>query len=87
MKFLKIKSYAKINLSLNIIGKLRSKLHQIESLVTFVNLHDLIYLRPTHLNRHKVYFEGKFSKGILCPSAFKRWEKTGIPLWGRTLVS
>jgi 4-diphosphocytidyl-2-C-methyl-D-erythritol kinase len=64
MKFLKIKSYAKVNLSLNIIGKLRSKLHKIESLVTFVNLHDLIYLRPIHLNRHKVYFEGKFSKGI-----------------------
>ena len=64
MKFSKIKSYAKVNLSLNIIGKLRSKLHRIESLVTFVNLHDLIYLRPIHLNRHKVYFEGKFSKGI-----------------------
>ena len=64
MKFSKIKSYAKVNLSLNIIGKLRSKLHKIESLVTFVNLHDLIYLRPIHLNRHKVYFEGKFSKGI-----------------------
>jgi len=64
MKFAKIKSYAKVNLSLNIIGKLRSKLHKIESLVTFVNLHDLIYLRPIHLNRHKVYFEGKFSKGI-----------------------
>ena len=64
MKFLKIKSYAKVNLSLNIIGKLRSKLHKIESLVTFVNLHDSIYLRPIHLNRHKVYFEGKFSKGI-----------------------
>jgi len=64
MKFSKIKSYAKVNLSLNIIGKLRSKLHKIESLVTFVNLYDLIYLRPIHLDRHKVYFEGKFSKGI-----------------------
>ena len=64
MKFSKIKSYAKVNLSLNIIVKLRSKLHKIESLVTFVNLHDLMYLRPIHLNRHKVYFEGKFSKGI-----------------------
>ena len=64
MKFLKIKSYAKINLSLNIVGKLRSKKHKIESLVTFVNLCDLIYLRPIRLNRHKVYFRGKFAKGI-----------------------
>ena len=64
MKFLKMKSYAKVNLSLNIVGKLRSKKHKIESLVTFVNLYDLIYLRPTNLNRHKVYFRGKFAKGI-----------------------
>ncbi len=64
MKFLKIKSYAKVNLSLNIVGKLRSKKHKIESLVTFVNLYDLIYLRPISLNRHKVYFRGKFAKGI-----------------------
>ena len=64
MKFLKIKSYAKINLSLYILGKLKSKFHKIESLVTFANLHDLIYLRLTPLNRHKVYFKGKFAKGI-----------------------
>ena len=64
MRFLKIKSYAKVNLSLNIVGKLKSKKHKIESLVTFVNLYDLIYLRPISLNRHKVYFRGKFSKGI-----------------------
>ena len=64
MKFLKIKSYAKVNLSLNIVGKLRSKKHKIESLITFVNLYDLIYLRPIRLNRHKVYFRGKFAKGI-----------------------
>ena len=64
MRFLKIKSYAKVNLSLNIVGKLKSKKHKIESLVTFVNLYDLIYLRPISLNRQKVYFRGKFSKGI-----------------------
>jgi len=65
MKFIKIKSYAKINLSLNIVGKLRSKKkHKIESLVSFVNLYDLIYLRPISLDRHKVYFSGRFSKGI-----------------------
>ena len=64
MKFTKIKSYAKVNLSLNIVGKLKSKKHKIESLVTFVNLYDLIYLRPILLNKHKVYFSGRFAKGI-----------------------
>ena len=64
MKYIKIKSYAKINLSLNIVGKLSSKKHKIESLVTFVNLYDLIYIRPINLNKHKIYFSGKFSKGI-----------------------
>ena len=33
----KIKSYAKINLALNVIGK-KSALHQIESIITFVLL-------------------------------------------------
>ena len=64
MKFFKIKSYAKINLSLNIIKKLPSKLYQIESLVSFINLCDLIYLRSTSSNNHKIYFNGQFAKGI-----------------------
>jgi 4-diphosphocytidyl-2-C-methyl-D-erythritol kinase len=63
MSTFKIKSYAKINLALNIIGK-TSKLHKIESIVTFVNLHDLIYLKLLNTKRHKVSFQGKFSKGI-----------------------
>ena len=64
MKFFKIKSYAKINLSLNIIKKLPSKLYQIESLVSFINLYDLIYLRSISSNNHKIYFNGQFAKGI-----------------------
>ena len=35
MKYSKIKSYAKINLVLNIIGK-TSSLHKIESIIAFV---------------------------------------------------
>ena len=38
MNFIKIKSYAKINLSLNVIKRLTNKYHEIESLVTFINL-------------------------------------------------
>ena len=36
MEFIKIKSYAKINISLNIIKKLSSNFHKIESLITFI---------------------------------------------------
>ena len=64
MKFIKIKSNAKINLSLNIIEKLPSKLHKIESLVSFVDLYDLIYLRPIRSPKHDIYFKGKFSAKI-----------------------
>ena len=45
MKHFKIKSYAKINLALNVIGK-KNKLHKIESLISFINLHDLINDNP-----------------------------------------
>jgi len=64
MKFLKINSYAKINLSLNIVGKLRNKLHKIESLVSFLDLKDEIYLKKINSKKHKIYFRGKFSSGI-----------------------
>ena len=38
MRFEKIKSHAKINLSLNVLGKQKSKLHDLETLVAFVDL-------------------------------------------------
>tara|TARA_B110001452_G_C15188270_1_gene412663 strand:- start:10 stop:855 length:846 start_codon:yes stop_codon:yes gene_type:complete len=58
-----IKSYAKINLALNVTGK-KKKLHKVESLISFIDLHDLIYLKPINKNNHKVIFKGKFSKNI-----------------------
>ena len=59
----KIKSYAKINLALNVIGK-SAKLHKVESIISFVDLHDLIYLKLTNSKDHKVSFQGTFSKDI-----------------------
>jgi 4-diphosphocytidyl-2-C-methyl-D-erythritol kinase len=59
----KIKSYAKINLALNVISK-KFKMHKIESIVSFIDLHDLIYLKQTKKKDHKVFFKGKFSKNI-----------------------
>ena len=63
-KFTRIKSFAKVNLSLNVIGRLKNNYHQIESLVTFVNLHDEILVRYSNRMRHTITFGGKFSKGI-----------------------
>ena len=59
----KIKSYAKINLALNVTGK-KTKLHNIESLISFIDLHDLIYLKKIKTKNHKINFKGKFSKNI-----------------------
>ncbi len=63
MKYFKIKSYAKVNLALNVVGKSK-KLHKIESVVTFLDLHDEIKIKKIKLKKHKIKFTGKFSFGI-----------------------
>ena len=63
MNSFKIKSYAKINLALNVTGK-KNFLHKIESLISFIDLYDLIYLKKIKRKNHKVIFKGKFSKNI-----------------------
>ncbi len=64
MKYYKIKSHAKINISLKVLGKLKSNLHKIESLVSFINLYDEIFIKKIKNKDHKIIFYGKFSKGI-----------------------
>ena len=63
MMSFKIKSHAKINIALHVTGK-SSRLHKIESIVSFIDLHDLIYLELVSSKNHKVTFKGKFSKNI-----------------------
>jgi len=63
MSFAKIKSNAKINLALNIIGKSKN-LHKIESLIAFIELHDLILIKEIRSKNHRIIFNGKFSKNI-----------------------
>ncbi len=63
MKYSKIKSHAKINLALNIVGK-NSSLHQIESIIAFVDLHDTILLKNIKSRKHIISFSGKFSQNI-----------------------
>ena len=64
MNFKIIKSYAKINLSLGVTGKLKSGYHTIESLISFLTLYDEIKIRKIKNKDHKIHFIGKFSKGI-----------------------
>tara|TARA_B100001121_G_C18669753_1_gene613137 strand:- start:34 stop:879 length:846 start_codon:yes stop_codon:yes gene_type:complete len=63
MNFDKIKSYAKINLALNITGKTKY-LHKIESIISFISLHDEIYIKQKNSKKHSINFYGKFSKNI-----------------------
>ena len=63
MSYFKIKSHAKINLTLNVVGKSKL-LHKIESVISFLDLHDEIKIRKIEGTKHKIKFIGKFSKGI-----------------------
>ena len=63
MVFNKIKSYAKINLALNVNGK-KSSLHKIESIVVFASLFDEIFIRKIKSKKHKISFFGEFSRNI-----------------------
>ena len=64
MSFKKLKSWAKVNLSLNVIRRLPSNYHKIESLITFVQFSDEIKIKSIDEAKHKISFSGKFSKGI-----------------------
>ena len=59
----KIKSYAKLNLALNITGK-NSSLHKIESIVAFASLHDEIFINKIKSKSHNILFYGEFSRNI-----------------------
>ena len=64
MEIKTIKSYAKLNLSLGVTGKLKSGYHKIESLVSFIKYNDEIKIKKIDEKNHKIKFTGKFSKGI-----------------------
>ena len=55
MKYFKIKSHAKINLALNVVGKSKL-LHRIETIVCFLDLHDEIKIKKIEYKNHKIKF-------------------------------
>ena len=63
MKISQIKSYAKINLALNVTGKTKS-LHKIESIISFININDIILINEHKSDKHQISFFGKFAKNI-----------------------
>ena len=64
MKNFKIKSFCKINLYLRILKKLNNGYHNITSLITFCDLHDVIFISKIRSLKDKISFSGKFKKGI-----------------------
>jgi len=61
---IKIKSYCKINLSLKVLKKLNNGYHNIISLITFCDLHDVISISRIRNSKDEISFSGKFKKGI-----------------------
>ena len=55
MKINKIKSNAKLNLALNITGK-KKVLHKIESIIGFIDLHDIISINQYNGKKTPYFF-------------------------------
>ena len=59
-----IKSYSKINLFLKVLKKNNKGLHNIQSSVILLNLHDKINLKNIKKNKDDIRFIGQFKKNI-----------------------
>ena len=64
MKEFKIKSFCKINLSLRVLKRLSNGYHNINSLITFCEPHDVISIYKIKSLYDKISFSGKFKRGI-----------------------
>ena len=63
MSYSKLKSYAKINLALNVTGR-SGKFHKIESIISFIKLYDEIFIKKIKNNQNKIKFKGQFNQNI-----------------------
>ena len=59
-----IKSFSKVNLSLNVNKKLNNGLHQIQSHYCLIDLFDEIKIKKNKTLKDEIKFSGKFSKNI-----------------------
>lgn len=59
-----LKSYSKINLSLNINSKLKSGLHEIQSYFCLISLRDKIKISKISKKKDQIFFKGPFAKNL-----------------------
>ena len=59
-----IKAYSKINLFLKILKKKNNGLHDIQSSIMLLDLHDKIRIKNTDKNHDEIKFIGQFKKNI-----------------------
>ena len=59
-----IKSFSKINLFLKVLKKNNKGLHNIQSSVMLLDLHDKISLKKINKNKDNIEFTGQFKKKI-----------------------
>ena len=58
---LNLKSHSKINLALNVTGKNKS-LHKIESIISFIDLYDVISIKKKEVKNIIFLFKGNLRK-------------------------
>ena len=59
-----LKSFSKINLSLNVTKKLVNGMHDIQSYFCLVNLFDTIKINKNNFQKDEINLEGKFAKHV-----------------------
>jgi 4-diphosphocytidyl-2C-methyl-D-erythritol kinase len=59
-----IKSYSKVNLFLKVLKKNSNQLHNIQSSVMLLDLHDRITIKNISKKKDEINFVGKFKKDI-----------------------
>ena len=64
MKKQEIRSYAKINLSINILGRNKNNYHNIQSIISYLDIYDKIFISPIKFKKHIVKFDGLYSRNI-----------------------
>ena len=64
MQKFKIKSFCKINLFLRVLRRLSNGYHSIKTLITFCEIHDVIFIQKIKANKDDISFGGRFKKGI-----------------------
>ena len=71
MSYSLIKSHAKINIALNVTGRLGA-LHTIESIISFLDIHDQIIIKKIKSKKHIIKFKGRFSQNIKSKNTVSR---------------